>query len=137
MFKVVTCVHACVRLICSVCNECVLRLRSPSSLDAYVFGHLAPLLKIKLPNAKLQQHLTSLENLQQFCTNILLLYFPSDSRGSRFLLLCVTPQRCPILHSDWSEGGHEVSITACLKIVLVLRQIAGLYQIVDILFYNF
>ncbi|KAI5621781.1 metaxin 1, partial [Silurus asotus] len=52
---------------------------SPSSLDAYVFAHLAPLLKIKLPNSKLQQHLNSLENLQLFCTNILLLYFPSDN----------------------------------------------------------
>ncbi|XP_060721484.1 metaxin-1b [Tachysurus vachellii] len=56
---------------------------SPSSLDAYVFGHLAPLLKIKLPNCKLQQHLNSLENLTQFCSNILLLYFPSDSREAQ------------------------------------------------------
>ncbi|XP_027033651.2 metaxin-1b isoform X2 [Tachysurus fulvidraco] len=56
---------------------------SPSSLDAYVFGHLAPLLKIKLPNCKLQQHLSSLENLTQFCSNILLLYFPSDSREAQ------------------------------------------------------
>ncbi|XP_051519512.1 metaxin-1b isoform X2 [Myxocyprinus asiaticus] len=53
---------------------------SPSSLDAYVFAHLAPLLKIKLPNGKLQQHFNSLNNLQQFCTNILGLYFPSDVR---------------------------------------------------------
>ncbi|XP_016405855.1 metaxin-1-like [Sinocyclocheilus rhinocerous] len=52
----------------------------PSSLDAYVFAHLAPLLKIKLPNGKLQQHLNSLNNLQQYCTNILALYFPSDAR---------------------------------------------------------
>ncbi|KTG06908.1 hypothetical protein cypCar_00003396 [Cyprinus carpio] len=54
---------------------------SPSSLDAYVFAHLAPLLKIKLPNGKLQQHLNSLNNLQQYCTNILALYFPSDARA--------------------------------------------------------
>ncbi|XP_051948585.1 metaxin-1b [Xyrauchen texanus] len=53
---------------------------TPSSLDAYVFAHLAPLLKIKLPNGKLQQHLISLNNLQQFCTNILGLYFPSDEQ---------------------------------------------------------
>ncbi|TTO31536.1 Metaxin-1 [Bagarius yarrelli] len=56
---------------------------SPSSLDAYVFAHLAPLLKIKLPNAKLQQHLNSLENLTQFCSNILLLYFPSEAPGRK------------------------------------------------------
>ncbi|XP_060889312.1 metaxin-1a isoform X1 [Labrus mixtus] len=54
---------------------------SPSSLDAYVFGHLAPILKSKLPNGKLQQHLKSLDNLTNFCTNILLLYFPRDGRA--------------------------------------------------------
>ncbi|KAM3614596.1 uncharacterized protein V6R79_016574 [Siganus canaliculatus] len=53
---------------------------SPSSLDAYVFGHLAPILKSKLPNGKLQQHLRNLENLSSFCTNILLLYFPREGR---------------------------------------------------------
>ncbi|MEQ2209298.1 hypothetical protein XENOCAPTIV_028116, partial [Xenoophorus captivus] len=52
----------------------------PSSLDAYVFGHLAPILKCKLPNGKLQQHLKSLDNLTDFCSNILLLYFPRDGR---------------------------------------------------------
>ncbi|XP_034029378.1 metaxin-1-like [Thalassophryne amazonica] len=52
----------------------------PSSLDAYVFAHLAPILKSKLPNAKLQQHLKLLDNLSNFCTNILLLYFPRNSR---------------------------------------------------------
>ncbi|KAG7264245.1 hypothetical protein CRUP_016248 [Coryphaenoides rupestris] len=46
---------------------------SPSSLDAFVFGHLAPLLKAKLPNGKLQQQLKSLDNLTHFCSNILLL----------------------------------------------------------------
>uniref|UniRef100_A0A3P9JHG0 Metaxin n=1 Tax=Oryzias latipes TaxID=8090 RepID=A0A3P9JHG0_ORYLA len=53
---------------------------SPSSLDAYVFGHLAPILRCKLPNGKLQQHLKSLDNLANFCSNILLLYFPRDGR---------------------------------------------------------
>lgn len=55
--------------------------RRPSSLDAYVFGHLAPILQCKLPNGKLQQHLKTLDNLSSFCTNILLLYFPRDGRG--------------------------------------------------------
>uniref|UniRef100_K7FM71 Metaxin-1 n=1 Tax=Pelodiscus sinensis TaxID=13735 RepID=K7FM71_PELSI len=35
----------------------------PASLDAWVFSHLAPLLKAKLPNGRLQQHLRSLPNL--------------------------------------------------------------------------
>ncbi|KAF7708507.1 metaxin-1a [Silurus meridionalis] len=53
---------------------------SPSSLDAYVFGYLAPLLKIRLPSSKLQQHLTALENLTTFCSNILSLYFPDENQ---------------------------------------------------------
>ncbi|NWZ96591.1 MTX1 protein, partial [Nesospiza acunhae] len=51
---------------------------SPASLDALVFSRLAPLLKAKLPNGKLQQHLKSLRNLCNYCTSILSLYFPWD-----------------------------------------------------------
>lgn len=65
----------------------------PSSLDAYVFGHLAPILKSKLPNGKLQQHLKSLDNLTNFCTNILLLYFPRDGRGETFFICERSTQR--------------------------------------------
>lgn len=72
---------------------------SPSSLDAYVFAHLAPLLKIKLPNGKLQQHLNSLNNLEQFCSNILLLYFPSDQREA--------PARKIHVQSDSSDFDNE------------------------------
>ncbi|XP_010131272.1 PREDICTED: metaxin-1, partial [Buceros rhinoceros silvestris] len=51
---------------------------SPASLDAFVFSRLAPLLKAKLPNGKLQQHLKSLQNLCTYCPSILSLYFPWD-----------------------------------------------------------
>ncbi|NXC40781.1 MTX1 protein, partial [Penelope pileata] len=51
---------------------------SPASLDAFVFSRLAPLLKAKLPNGKLQQHLKSLQNLCNYCACILSLYFPWD-----------------------------------------------------------
>ncbi|KAJ8000262.1 hypothetical protein DPEC_G00203010 [Dallia pectoralis] len=72
---------------------------SPSSLDAHVFGHLAPLLKIKLPNGKLRQHLDSLDNLRQYCTNILLLYFPADGREP--------PSHKVAPHSDGSDFDVE------------------------------
>uniref|UniRef100_A0A671N4W0 Metaxin n=1 Tax=Sinocyclocheilus anshuiensis TaxID=1608454 RepID=A0A671N4W0_9TELE len=74
---------------------------SPSSLDAYVFAHLAPLLKIKLPNGKLQQHLNSLNNLQQYCTNILALYFPSDAREAPGRKIHVQPDS-----SDFDNEPH-------------------------------
>ncbi|KAI2652633.1 Metaxin-1 [Labeo rohita] len=88
---------------------------SPSSLDAYVFAHLAPLLKIKLPNGKLQQHLNSLNNLQQYCTNILALYFPSDARamlGYAILTGIVTikrerPQLKNSIHDDGDEDDED------------------------------
>lgn len=72
---------------------------SPSSLDAYVFGHLAPLLKVKLPNSKLQQHLNSLDNLRLYCTNILTLYFPSDRPD--------VPNRKVSVHSDGNDFDNE------------------------------
>ncbi|KAJ8267882.1 hypothetical protein COCON_G00130540 [Conger conger] len=72
---------------------------SPSSLDAYVFGYLAPLVKAKLPNAKLQQHLTSLDNLRLFCSNILTLYFPSEGREP--------PSQKPSGQADGGDFDHE------------------------------
>ncbi|XP_028254748.1 metaxin-1a [Parambassis ranga] len=71
---------------------------SPSSLDAYVFGNLAPILKSKLPNGKLQQHLKSLDNLTTFCTNILQLYFPREGRGS--------PSQKMSSHSEGGDFDH-------------------------------
>ncbi|XP_068180304.1 metaxin-1a [Antennarius striatus] len=57
---------------------------SPSSLDAYVFGHLAPVLKSKMASSKLQRHLQTLENLTAFCSNILTLYFPETTNQRTF-----------------------------------------------------
>lgn len=50
--------------------------KNPCSLDAIVFGFLAPLLKAPFPNASLQSHLKSCLNLSQFVTRILQKYFP-------------------------------------------------------------
>ncbi|KAM9294625.1 metaxin-1 [Gastrophryne carolinensis] len=52
---------------------------SPASLDAYVFSHLAPVMYVKLPSNRLQQHLRSLTNLCQYCSSIHTLYFPGDN----------------------------------------------------------
>lgn len=50
----------------------------PTSLDAFVFGFVAPLHKASLPSSHLQSHLKQLENLTHFCDNILEVYFSSD-----------------------------------------------------------
>ncbi|XP_047448662.1 metaxin-3 isoform X1 [Mugil cephalus] len=51
---------------------------SPTSLDAFVFGFVAPLHKASLPSSPLQNHLRQLDNLTHFCENILALYFSPD-----------------------------------------------------------
>ncbi|KAK6179201.1 hypothetical protein SNE40_011616 [Patella caerulea] len=51
---------------------------TPSSLDALVFGYLAPILKAPLPNNQLQNHLKMCDNLCSLCNRILLRYFPPD-----------------------------------------------------------
>lgn len=55
--------------------------QSPSSLDAVVFAHIAPLLKAPLPSAALQNHLKACANLSRFVSRILHRYFPKDIQG--------------------------------------------------------
>ncbi|XP_068127907.1 metaxin-3 [Hyperolius riggenbachi] len=55
---------------------------TPTSLDAFVFGFLAPLLKAKLPKVLLQEHLKQLPNLCHFCDYILSAYFTKNAEGS-------------------------------------------------------
>ncbi|XP_040011236.1 metaxin-3 isoform X1 [Xiphias gladius] len=50
----------------------------PTSLDAFVFGFLAPLQKASLPSSPLQSHLRQLDNLTRFCDTILAVYFSTD-----------------------------------------------------------
>ncbi|XP_063819554.1 metaxin-3 isoform X2 [Pseudophryne corroboree] len=54
----------------------------PTSLDAFVFGFLAPLYKANLPKVQLQQHLKQLPNLCQFCDHILGAYFSQSPEGT-------------------------------------------------------
>lgn len=48
----------------------------PSSLDALVFGYLAPLLRLPLPNDTLQQHIKNCPNLVRFVESISNIYLP-------------------------------------------------------------
>ncbi|XP_071964758.1 metaxin-1-like [Antedon mediterranea] len=48
----------------------------PTSLDAAVFGYLAPLLRAPLPNAELQSHLKACDNLCRLVSRIQQRYFP-------------------------------------------------------------
>jgi len=50
--------------------------RSPSSLDAVMYGYLAPLLKAPFPNNTLQNYLKACANLVKFVVSISQNYFP-------------------------------------------------------------
>ena len=50
--------------------------RSPSSVDAVMYGYLAPLLKAPFPNNSLQNYLSSCTNLVKFVVRISQNYFP-------------------------------------------------------------
>ncbi|XP_014905691.1 metaxin-3 isoform X2 [Poecilia latipinna] len=51
---------------------------SPTSLDAFAFGFLAPLHKADLASSPLQSHLRQLDNLTRFCDNVLAAHFSPD-----------------------------------------------------------
>ncbi|KAK7811644.1 hypothetical protein U0070_022287 [Myodes glareolus] len=53
----------------------------PSTLDAYVFGFLAPLYKVRFPKVHLQEHLKQLSNLCRLCDDILDIYFRHGPAG--------------------------------------------------------
>uniref|UniRef100_A0A8C5MZE2 Metaxin n=1 Tax=Leptobrachium leishanense TaxID=445787 RepID=A0A8C5MZE2_9ANUR len=55
---------------------------TPTSLDAFVFGYIAPLYKAPLPKVHLKEHLKQLSNLCQFCDHILSSYFSQNASGT-------------------------------------------------------
>ncbi|NXR35192.1 MTX1 protein, partial [Zosterops hypoxanthus] len=100
---------------------------SPASLDALVFSRLAPLLKAKLPNGKLQQHLKSLQNLCNYCTSILSLYFPWDRGESH-------PPPHPAGSGEAEEDPHKwrkqlLSVVVGLVAMLGYAFLSGIVSI--------
>lgn len=51
---------------------------TPTSLDAFVFGYIAPLHSAPLTSGQLQQHLKQLSNLCQFCNLVLKNFFTQN-----------------------------------------------------------
>uniref|UniRef100_A0A7N4V1Y3 Metaxin 3 n=1 Tax=Sarcophilus harrisii TaxID=9305 RepID=A0A7N4V1Y3_SARHA len=54
---------------------------TPTTLDAYVFGFVAPLYKVHFPKVQLQEHVKQLSNLCRFCDDILSCYFRISLAG--------------------------------------------------------
>lgn len=55
----------------------------PCSLDALIFGYLAPLLRLPLPNDRIQMHLSSCANLVRFIESIISIYLPLQEDAIR------------------------------------------------------
>ncbi|NXX65261.1 MTX3 protein, partial [Spizella passerina] len=62
-------------LISSHFSVCLCHSFRPTTLDAFVFGFLAPIYKVCFPRVHLQEHLKQLPNLCRFCDDILTCYF--------------------------------------------------------------
>lgn len=60
----------------------------PSSLDALVFGYVAPLLKAPLSNSQLANHVKGCPNLSGLCNRILSKYLPMSPEGKNICILC-------------------------------------------------
>ncbi|XP_010899555.1 metaxin-1a isoform X2 [Esox lucius] len=102
---------------------------SPSSLDAFVFGYLVPILKMKLPNGKLQQHIKSLDNLSHYCSNILALYFPSDRREDSSHKVSSQPEGCDSDHEPSKRRKQLLSVFVGLGAMLCYALITGIVAI--------
>ena len=56
-------------------------------MDAAVFGYLAPLLKLPLPEDRLQLHLKGCPNLVRFIESMISIYLPLSDEGCLHLFL--------------------------------------------------
>ncbi|KAF4088271.1 hypothetical protein AMELA_G00080530 [Ameiurus melas] len=102
---------------------------SPSSLDAYVFGHLAPILKIRLPSNKLQQHLKDLDNLTNFCSNTLSLYFPDEIREGIGQSASNVHEGSEFDHEPYKRRKQLLSILVAIAAMLGYAFLTGIVAI--------
>lgn len=79
----------------------------PSTLDAYVFGFLAPLYKVRFPKVQLQEHLKQLSNLCRFCDDILNSYFRLSLGGklAPLQLICVCVEYLRIFQWTYKQNS--------------------------------
>ncbi|XP_068279201.1 metaxin-3 isoform X3 [Nyctibius grandis] len=91
---------------------------TPTTLDAFVFGFLAPIYKVCFPRVQLQEHLKQLPNLCHFCDDILTCYFRLTVADSALIIslqmddsLRKSPQHPPrkLTTLKLAAGGEESS----------------------------
>ncbi|OXB80880.1 UNVERIFIED_CONTAM: hypothetical protein H355_016897 [Colinus virginianus] len=97
---------------------------TPTTLDAFVFGFLAPVYKVCFPRVQLQEHLKQLTNLCRFCDDILTCYFRLTVTDPALIIslqmddnLRKSPQHPPrkITTLKLAAGGEESGPTSRLS----------------------
>ncbi|XP_030326286.1 metaxin-3 isoform X2 [Strigops habroptila] len=92
---------------------------TPTTLDAFVFGFLAPIYKVCFPRVHLQEHLKQLPNLCRFCDDILTCYFRLTASDPALIIslqmddnLRKSPQHPPrkLKTLKLAAGGEESSL---------------------------
>ncbi|KAK4022987.1 hypothetical protein OUZ56_008428 [Daphnia magna] len=91
--------------------------QSPSSLDAVVFAHLAPLLKAPLPSAALQNHLKACTNLTRFVGRVLQRYFPKEIKDQEQAERKITKQESEYSDSEFPNKLRNIRIAALIALV--------------------
>lgn len=106
--------------------------QSPSSLDAVVFAHLAPLLKAPLPSAALQNHLKACTNLTRFVGRVLQRYFPKEIKDHEQAERKITKQESEYSDSEFPNKLRNISIAALISLVAMTAYAmsTGIIQVV-------
>ncbi|KHN81466.1 Metaxin-1 -like protein [Toxocara canis] len=80
----------------------------PSSLDALVFGYLAPMLKLPLPSDRLQQHIMGCPNLVRFIESIISIYLPLTENQIR--LQCLSKDKWQMRRARAQKSAERMNM---------------------------
>lgn len=101
--------------------------QSPTSLDAVVFAHLAPLLQAPFPSNALQNHLKACDNLAAFVTRIMQRYFPLKDGGSSGDTVGTTKTASSEESFSWFSSLLSVGVATVAMVAYAL--LSGLVQV--------
>lgn len=103
-----------------------------TSLDAIMFGHLAPLLKAPLTNSALQTHLKACRNLVSFCHRISTEYFPLSAEEHEELRQRAEQERQQSVDRMEFPHRRRTMLVAGVMVVTVMMSYAlltGLWKV--------
>ncbi|XP_074650676.1 metaxin-1-like [Tubulanus polymorphus] len=107
--------------------------KNPTTLDALVYGYLAPLLKAPFPNNPLLNHLDNCDNLTLFCSRISQRYFPIEIKESE----AIRDEKAKENKEDIMEFPHKYRNIVLAGLVAVTAMVGfafmtGMVQIIEL-----